>query len=90
MKKRIKSDQYTVYILRTSSGTLYAGQTKDLEKRLEKHRLKKGGAKYLAYYDSFKLVYRENLPTRSSALKKEAEIKSWSKKEKEMFILKKG
>lgn len=87
MKTQIKSDKYAVYILRTSSNTLYVGQSKNLEKRLEKHKTKKGGAKYMAYFKSFKLVYQEFHPTRSLALKREYEIKSWRKKDKETFIL---
>ena len=86
MKTPIKPDKYTVYILRTSSNTLYVGQTKNLKKRLENHKSKKGGAKYLAYYKSFKLINQESFSTRSEAMKREWEIKKWSKNTKESFL----
>lgn len=78
---------YTVYILRTSSNTLYTGQTNDLEKRLKEHRNKKTkSAKYMRSFKSFELVYRENHPTISKALRREIEIKNLSHKQKEMLI----
>lgn len=79
--------KYTLYILRTSSNTLYIGQTNDLEKRLKQHKDKKGkGSKYMRAFDSFGLVYTEDFETRSDALKREAFLKKLSKKEKEKLI----
>ncbi len=78
--------KYTVYILRTNKDTLYIGQTQDLATRLEQHRSHIKGAKYLTYFDSFKLVYSEELATRSEALKREAELKKWTKEKKEKLI----
>ena len=78
---------FTVYILRTSSNTLYIGQTNNLEKRLVQHQSKKStSAKYMKYFNSFTLVYAENLKTRSEALKREWELKQWTKKKKEALI----
>lgn len=78
---------YTVYILRTSSNTLYTGQTNNLEKRLKQHKNKTGqSAKYLRGFKSFELVYSETQPTLSQALKREIEIKKLSHAEKELLI----
>lgn len=78
---------YTVYILRTSSNTLYTGQTKNLKKRLKQHRNKaKKSAKYMRGFKSFELVYSENHPTLSQALKREIELKKLSHAEKEVLI----
>ncbi len=78
---------YTVYILRTSSNTLYTGQTNNLEKRLMHHRNKSDKyAKYLRSFKSFELVYKETHPTLSQALKREIEIKKLSHSEKELLI----
>ena len=78
---------YFVYILRTSSNTLYTGQTKDLEKRLEEHKSKsKKSSKYVRSHDSFELVYQEKHQTRGEAMKREAEIKKWPKVKKETLI----
>ena len=76
-----------VYILRTSSNTLYIGQTNNLEKRLKEHQDKSSkSAKYLRYFSSFKLVYLEEFSTREEAMKKEAELKKYPRKKKESII----
>lgn len=78
---------YTVYILRTSSNTLYTGQTNNLEKRLKQHKGKtKQSSKYMRSFKSFELVYQEIQPTISLALKREAELKKLSHAEKEALI----
>lgn len=79
-------EKYTVYLLRTNKGTLYCGQTKDLEARLEKHKSGKG-AKYLQKFSSFELVYSEVYQSRSEALKREYEIKKLTKSQKEELIM---
>ena len=79
---------YTVYILHTSGNTLYIGQTDDLENRLKQHRNKTTkSAKYLRYFDSFELVYTEKFKTRSEAMKREWQLKHWSRKKKEALIV---
>lgn len=78
---------YVVYILRTSSNTLYTGQTNNLEKRLKEHKNKtKRSAKYLRSFKSFELVYKEKYPTLSQALKREAAIKKLSHSQKKILI----
>ncbi|MBI2012019.1 GIY-YIG nuclease family protein [Candidatus Daviesbacteria bacterium] len=78
---------YSVYILRTSSNTLYIGQTNNLEKRIKEHKNKKGkGAKYIRSFSSFELVYFEKLKTRSEAMKREWQLKGWTKAMKETLI----
>lgn len=78
---------YTVYILRTSKNTLYTGITNNLKKRLSEHKLKgEKSAKYMRSFSSFELVHTEIYNTRSEALKREAQIKQLTKKEKESLI----
>ena len=78
---------YTVYILRTSSNTLYIGQTNNLEKRLLEHQSKiSKSAKYIKYFDSCKLVYFEVYPTRIEAMKREWQLKKWTKAKKEALV----
>ncbi len=80
---------YFVYMLRTSSNTLYIGQTNDLEKRIEEHRSKSAkSAKYIRYFSSFELVHQERFSTRSKAMKREAQLKKLTKAEKETLIKK--
>lgn len=76
---------YVVYILRTSGNTLYVGSTNDLSKRLLTHKNRKG-AKYLRMFDSFKLVFTQVCTSKTAALRREREIKSWSKAEKEQLV----
>lgn len=84
------SDSFYVYILRTSSNTLYIGQTNNLEKRLQEHQGKtKRSAKYMRLVTSITLVYSEEHPTRSNALKREWELKKLTRKQKEALISKK-
>ncbi len=79
--------KFFVYILRTSSNTLYIGQTNDLEKRLHQHRSKsKKSAKYIRYFVAFELVYKEEYPTRQEAMKREWQLKKWPRVKKEALI----
>ena len=83
----VEGTMFYVYILRTSSNTLYIGQTSNLEKRLKEHRSKKSkSAKYTRYFYSFELVYQELLSTRSEAMKREWQLKQWSRVKKEALI----
>ncbi len=78
---------YFVYILRTSSNTLYIGQTNNLEKRIKEHKNKSSkSAKYIRYFSSFELVHHEKYSTRSEAMKREAQLKKWPRVKKEALI----
>lgn len=83
----LSSMNYFAYILRTSSNTLYIGQTNNLEKRLLEHKNKTSkSAKYIKYFDSFQLVYSEEYSTRIEAMRREYQIKHWTKAKKEALI----
>ena len=78
---------YFVYILRTSANTLYIGQTNNVEKRLREHQSKSiKSAKYVRYFDSVSLVYSEKYATRKEAMRRETQLKKWSKAKKEAII----
>ena len=80
---------YYVYVLRTSKGTLYVGQTNNLEKRMEEHRSRSTkSSKYVRSFPSFELVHKEEFSTRNEAMKREYEIKQWPKTKKETLIKK--
>lgn len=70
-----------VYILRCGDGTLYTGITDDVEKRLAAHRAGKG-AKYTRGRGPLELVYTEQQPDKSAALRREIAIKKLSRQEK--------
>ncbi len=78
---------YTVYILRTSGNTLYVGQTNNLARRIKEHLNKSASsAKYIKYFKTSKLVYSEEFETRSLAMKREYELKQWTRDKKEALI----
>ncbi|MBN1168576.1 GIY-YIG nuclease family protein [Candidatus Woesebacteria bacterium] len=78
---------YYVYILRTSSDTLYIGQTNNLERRILEHKNKKSkSAKYTRYFKSIKLVYSESYKTRKDAMQRESQLKKLSREKKEALI----
>ena len=78
---------YIVYILKTSANTLYLGQTNNLEKRIKEHQNKTTkSAKYIKYFDSCELVYSEEYKTRLEAMRREYQLKHWTRAKKEALI----
>jgi putative endonuclease len=66
---------YYIYILRSfKDGTYYIGSTQDLKSRIERHN--QGRTKYTKAKRPWELVYHEEHPDRSSAVKRELEIKN--------------
>ncbi|MBL7081245.1 MAG: GIY-YIG nuclease family protein [Candidatus Omnitrophica bacterium] len=74
-----------VYILRCADGTLYTGTTTNISRRLTEHNRKKGGACTRVRLP-VKLAHKEPYQTRSEALKRESQIKSWIRKKKLALI----
>jgi putative endonuclease len=72
---------YFLYLIQCFDGSIYTGITNDLERRFGEHKNKKGGH-YTASHKVEKIIYTEQFPTKSEALKREAEIKSWRRKKK--------
>jgi putative endonuclease len=69
---------YFVYLLECSDKTVYTGITTDVERRFLEHRNKKGGH-YTSARRAKKILYVEECPDRSSALKREAAIKKMTR-----------
>ena len=63
-----------VYLLRCRDGSLYTGITNDLARRLEAHQRGTASA-YTRSRRPLALAYREVLPDRGAALRREAAIK---------------
>ena len=74
-----------VYLLRCGDGTLYCGYTSDLKARIAAHQAGRG-ARYTRGRGPLELVYSEVCQDRSSALRREAEIKRQSRREKIALI----
>jgi len=78
---------WSVYLLRCADNTLYCGITTNLNKRVRQHNGELvGGAKYTKVRQPCELVYSETSENRSTASKREYEIKSLSKLQKEKLI----
>jgi len=75
-----------VYILRVSDDSLYTGITTDIKRRWHEHCHTKKGAKYFRGKTPLKIVFLEPGHDRSTASKREAEIKKLSRKEKLKLI----
>ena len=73
------------YMVECSDGSFYTGWTNDLEKRMKAHNEKKG-AKYTRSRTPVRLVYYEAFTEKQDAMRREYEIKQYSRREKEALI----
>jgi len=73
---------WIVYIIKASSGKLYTGITKDLNRRFEEHRTSPLGAQFFHFSTPESIVFCESHPNRSEATKREIEIKKMTRKQK--------
>ena len=76
---------WKLYILRCGDGTLYTGITTDVARRFEEHSSGKG-AKYTRGRGPLELVYQEECGDKSSASRREWEVKALSREEKLKLI----
>jgi len=73
------------YVLECSDGSLYAGYTNDLEKRIEKHNAGKG-AKYTRMKRPVTLKYFQAFVSKGEAMSAEARFKRLKRDEKLAMI----
>ncbi len=86
----LESDpMHYVYMVRCADGTFYTGYARDPERRTEVHNSGRG-AKYTATRRPVALVYSEACNSRSAALKREHEVKSLARIEKERLAARRG
>jgi putative endonuclease len=74
-----------VYILRCADGTLYTGWTTDVERRVAQHNAGRG-ARYTRARRPVTLAYREEVPDRSAAMRREWAIKKLDRERKERLV----
>ena len=77
---------YFVYLLECSDTTYYCGYTKDLDNRVHQHNNTKQGAFYTKNKRPVKLIYTEEYPTQKEAMRREYEIKTFTRKKKETLV----
>jgi len=75
-----------VYLLRCSDNSLYAGITTDLKRRLHQHNNTKQGAKYTRARRPVALVFNETATNKSAASKREYQVRTLPKKQKEQLV----
>jgi putative endonuclease len=82
-----RTRMYYFYILRCSDNTLYSGQTNNLEERVKIHNTDNSkSAKYTKYRRPVKLIYFEEYQTLQEAMKREHQVKKWTKIKKEALV----
>lgn len=74
-----------VYIVRCKDGSLYTGYAKDPAARLARHNSGKG-AKYTAGRRPVTLVFTQRFRSLGRALKREYELKQWTRAKKEALL----
>lgn len=77
---------WCLYIVRCTCGALYTGIAINVKNRVLKHNKGKGARCLKALGLPVKLVYSEKIGSHGNALKREIEVKSLSKEQKEELI----
>lgn len=80
---------YYVYVLRSTSNQLYIGQTNNLQNREKQHLTKSSkAAKFIKEGKEFRLIFQEEYPSRLEAMRREKQLKGWTRAKKEALIAK--
>ena len=74
-----------VYILRCQDRSLYIGECDELRPRLDRHNEGRGGV-YTASRLPVTLVYAEQFASRIDAVKRERQLKRWTREKKEALV----
>ena len=80
------TDNWSLYIIEASDASLYTGISTDVERRFDEHSQGPRGARYFNGRNPMRIVYREDGHSRSSASRREAEIKKLSRGAKQQLI----
>jgi predicted GIY-YIG superfamily endonuclease len=76
---------YCVYILRLRNDQLYVGYTDDLVRRVAEHQ-SGSASRTTALFRPVEILHSEPHPDRSSAIKRERQLKRWSRAKKLALI----
>ena len=74
-----------LYVLRCADNSLYIGETSDVDHRVAKHN--DGSSAFTAARRPVNLVYTEMFENRLLALRRERQIKRWTRAKKEALVL---
>lgn len=76
---------FYVYILRMNDGRLYTGHSNNPPRRHSEHERGKG-CRTTGIFGVGDIIYVEEHPDRSSAARREAQLKRWSRAKKEALV----
>lgn len=77
--------KYFTYIILCSNNKYYVGYTSDLGRRFYRH-LSKSGAKFTSQNKPSKILWKQEFETEVEAIKRERQIKSWTRAKKQNLI----
>jgi tRNA/rRNA methyltransferase len=75
-----------VYILRCADRSLYIGHTDNLALRIARHNAGAADCSFTCNRRPVTLVYSEPFPSRAAAVKRERQLKRWTRAKKEALI----
>ena len=82
---------FYVYILaNVNNRVIYTGVTNNLLRRIYEHKQHLDKSSFTARYNIDKLVYFEETSSNRAAIEREKQIKSWSRKKKDLLIISKN
>jgi putative endonuclease len=78
-------EKWLVYIIECRDGSLYTGATNNISRRFAEHQAGKG-SKYVRSRKALRVVFLESCRNKSSAYRREREIKGFSRQKKLKLI----
>jgi len=79
--------KWFTYIILCRDGSFYTGTTPNIERRFKEHKEGRGG-RYTLIHKPLKIVFLEIFNNKKLALKRERQLKGWSRKKKINLIKK--
>ena len=79
------ADSWFVYIVRCADDSLYVGHTRNIDKRVDVHNAGLGAA-FTFKRRPVRLVYAEAQHTKTAAIRREHQLKRWTRTKKEALI----
>jgi len=74
-----------VYILRCADNSLYVGSAQDVSSRVKAHNDGRG-ATYTFKHGPVRLIYSETFGSEAEAVRRERQLKRWSREKKEALV----
>ena len=78
--------KFFTYIILCDNNKYYVGHSKDVDLRFLRHSTKEG-AKFTAQNKPLRIVWKQEFATEIEAIKREKQIKGWSRAKKEKLIV---